>query len=267
MFPYEALTEFLRDLNVPVVVASLGINEKFKFESRARFARRLDSRLINFLKLLGKRSPFLGVRGFETARFLEQLGIESDVIGGPSMFRRSFQELKNLQTERDRLWRGAEGSGGVLATSEVGERLLRMANAVVRQDILDCGSTVIRNRNYLYPRNPEELEEAYRGQRLAFGSRMHGAIAALNEGLATSVTSSDARTTEMAKLIGLRRFHSKSGLERLTLERLFNETSHGIDPQRFTTASTKYWNFLHRAGLIKPNHREAPSRERGANLS
>ena len=110
-FPYEALTNLMRHLDVPVVVASLGIKEKFRFESSYRFARRLDSRLINFLKLLGKKSPFLGVRGFETARFLAQLGIESEVIGCPSMFRRSFEELKSLQNERDRLWPGAEVSG------------------------------------------------------------------------------------------------------------------------------------------------------------
>ena len=161
-FPYEALTELMRHLGVPVVVASLGINEKFRFESSYRFARQLDSRLINFLKLLGKKSPFLGVREFETAGFLAQLGIESEVIGCPSMFRRSFEELKSLQTERDRLWPGAEVSGGVIATSEIGERLLGRVNAVVRQDILGYGATESRNRNYLYPHNPEELEEVFR---------------------------------------------------------------------------------------------------------
>ena len=152
---------------------------------------------------------------------------------------------------------------------------LRRAKTAVRSHLSDFQASRIRHGCYVFTRNPEELEKVFEGQRLAFGSRMHGAIAALNEGLATSVTNNDSRTREMAKLIGLRRFLRNSDLERMTLESLFQETSRRIDPKHFATASTNYWNFLLRAGLtcpdqpemIEPNKEGRHRGESSANLS
>ncbi|WP_138756796.1 polysaccharide pyruvyl transferase family protein [Modestobacter altitudinis] len=242
-------------------------------------AERHNKNVFDFATAVLEKSTSLGVRGAFTKRYLESLGVPGDrvdVIGCPSLYTwgpglRVDKKFRPI-TRRSRISVNVDhrvaGMGAVVERNA--ELYPRLTSPV--QDSLSA-RTIIRGENQhpegkFDPRTPIHTEhplytskrmvyypnpwgwiESFKEQRFAFGSRLHGNIAALLAGTPAHLLAHDSRTVELAeyhriphtRISELETPPTAAELYWKSSFREFNE----LMPVRFQV----YLDFLHRNAL------------------
>ncbi|NLU67389.1 polysaccharide pyruvyl transferase family protein [Streptomyces sp. HNM0574] len=226
----DRLSQLIEQLRIPVVVLGVGAQAGADYDTAGISELRPSVR--RFMKAVLKRSESVGVRGEMTADYLRGLGFdEVEVIGCPSMFLHgdTFPELPAFDGRRKLTPKAriavnvSRGSSKVGPIAEIVEGTCRrypnlgyFAQNLTDAELLFWGDTshatgstkrmptlgthpLLRDGRPRVPIDPVTWIEELRGYDFAFGTRIHGNIAALLAGTPAVVLCHDSRTLELCR--------------------------------------------------------------------
>lgn len=243
----------LRDKNVRLAAIGLGIQGGID-ETSADIVGRLSKDTILALKILSDHSVSIGVRGEMTASVLEKLGIHNcKVIGCPSFYEPYRSGIKTEMNydaiDMERIVCGM--TPGIKGAHKVLELAYDAKNMFVLQAMVDLPLSMMENRNidqvHVDSRFPntrlsrEEIKlyikrygkifytrkswsEYLREQKISFawGSRFHGNMMALSNGIPALWVVHDARTKEMTEAMSLPYITCEALMEIRSVEELIH---------------------------------------------
>lgn len=220
---YEAnlikLTRLIERLRIPVVV--LGVGAQSDLDFRTTGLRRIEPAIRAFVGAVLDHGPSIGVRGAFTAEYLAGLGFRDvAVVGCPSIFLQGpglRVDKRSPSLTRDAKLTITVSPYVTAMDAIVAHHLDRYPGLrYVAQDIatLDrllwaatpfgAGSDRLlpAERTSMYV-DPWPWIEDLRDRDLVFGSRIHGAIAAILAGTPAFVLAHDSRTLELAEYLAI----------------------------------------------------------------
>lgn len=262
---YEGLVYFFKKIKIPIVVFSLGSNS---FDRNWQALQDgLNKNLVSLLKIISDNTVSFGVRGEYTLDILNKLGIKNaEVVGCPSY----FETGKNRVVQKPKL----KTDFRVLAGGHFEHINSRDINCVLQDEALFIKAIAFENERLLVNdfRNvnindghQKSILKAYLENRIAVfsdmekwkefnkdfdfyvGSRVHGAIMAINAGLPAIVTNGDSRAEEMCNLFGIT--INTSIASNCDLRELYESID--VEPlnQRYNSLYNNYLKWLNNNGL------------------
>lgn len=216
ILPFKQLKEMISKIKKPILVAGLGANSLAGYVPD--FHKLLDKELIDFLKFLSDRCVNIGIRGFYTAEVLHAIGIDNvTVIGCPSYYETGFDRVITKRDYSKYLH---------FATSSVNYGLETKSSAIFLQDcqvheadvikliafnekvqfpkeIADEITLRVSHRKYKCYSSINEWKNELKKYDLFIGTRVHGAMVALNSGLPVVVMNIDSRAREMCEYLNI----------------------------------------------------------------
>ena len=208
-FPFKGLSDFVRKIDKPILVADLGANSFNGYDSE--FHKKLDRELIDFLHVLSSCCKVIGLRGSYTQEVLHNLGVDNtSVIGCPSYY----------ETGRDRVLVKTVYSESLRIGTSSGAAMLGIG-PIYLQDMFE--GRIIKAMYYdeHYRLSWHELRLLDEGKYRFFasidrwkddiqksidfyiGARVHGSMIAMNSGVPAVVTNGDSRATEMCEYMNI----------------------------------------------------------------
>ena len=222
------MTRLIERLRIPVVILGVGAQANLRYEFDR--LRPMEPSIRAFVKAVLDRSPSIGVRGEATHDYLRSLGFRDvEVIGCPSMF--LYGQRLRVEKRAERL----EPDARVALT--VSPYVKRMGDVVMRhverypnlvyvaQDLdtlelllwgepkaaaaqtsklpLHLSHPMFRENRVRFYIDPWPWIADLRAFDFAFGTRIHGAIAAILAGTPAYVFAHDSRTLELARYFGI----------------------------------------------------------------
>jgi hypothetical protein len=227
-FHLSRLTRLIDRLRIPVVVLGVGIQSDTQL-SRERL-RPIERTVRSFVGAVLDRSPSIGVRGEFTHAYLESLGFRDvEIIGCPSMFRYGAQmQVEKKASQLDHRARLAvNATPGVPIMEELvrshserypgleyiaqdldtlalllwGEKA--SASEVASESQLDASGDLLDANRVRFFVDPSPWISHLRSFAFAFGTRIHGNIAALLAGTPAYVLAHDSRSLELARYFAI----------------------------------------------------------------
>lgn len=218
---YEGLADFFKKVKIPIVVFSLGSNS-FNGEYKD-LHNGVSKDLVNMLKVLSDKTSSFGVRGNYTLEVLNNLKItNAKVVGCPSYFETGRDRIIHKKNNSSDLKIVAGGYFENNRTKDVhyvlqDEKLFIKAIKFPAERILpsdfegfDPNNSYVRSllEAYIDKRmsvfsDIDKWKEFDRNFDFYIGTRVHGAIAAINSGLPAIITNKDSRAEEMSNLFGI----------------------------------------------------------------
>lgn len=213
------LSYIVSRIKIPIVVFSLGV--RTMNATPAEVAESLSPDAVKFFQLLASKAVSIGIRGGITAEVMDALGIRNySIVGCPTYFEagRARQVIKKkidedskvaglgvfankfitspeyiLQSELDLL----HALYDMRVSKYKGVELFSVAQRGFQISIL---AALLDRRVHFFPDMVKWKKFMKSGFHLAAGSRMHGAILALNVGCPVLITAGDMRAREMCSL-------------------------------------------------------------------
>lgn len=220
-FPFDEVTRIIEGLRIPLIVFSLGANSLKGYEKDLHL--KLSDSQVRFFKAISEKSVSLGVRGAYTAEVLSELGILNvTIVGCPSYFEAGLERrIRKLSLPSD-FKVIATGAFSNLDSQRLHYffqdeafflKLLYFPDAITEKDrdlllmrhpgYADCVLQAIDDERAQFHTNIDDWKRSVaRGFAFCAGSRIHGAIIAMNSGIPALVTNGDARAREMTELFG-----------------------------------------------------------------
>lgn len=214
------LTEVIRRLEIPVVVPGVGGQSKL---GESMSDPEVDEATRDFVNAVLDRSASIGVRGEQTAQYLQELGFPSssiDIIGCPSLFNHDGLHIERRIRRLQRTSRIALNITPVTGIEPlVKYHVDRYRNLTyIPQEHQELGMLLwgvdadssrpllpLNTRHQMYLRDqirffldPQRWREFMRTQHFVFGTRIHGTIAGLTVGTPSVLIAHDSRTKELA---------------------------------------------------------------------
>jgi len=264
----------IKKIKVPVVI--IGIGAQCETEYAIQELKSINDDVKELCEVVLEKSKSIGVRGDFTANYLNDLGVKSvDVIGCPSMFYfgAELPKPKPVDFNNPKLIAfhfspqspanfGASNAHVEAQLNAMLQFMLAQANAgctYVAQDTQELrqriwgikGVTLSRYAPELadiatiYPVDPHMWIQDLRQFDMAFGTRIHGAIAAILAGIPSIIFCHDSRTTELANYFGLPQIDITKILNKpLSAEELSVAMDKSTMHNCFSDRYQKYINFL-----------------------
>jgi len=222
------MTKLIKRLRIPVVILGVGAQSNLKYEFGN--LKRIEPAVRAFVSAVLDHGPGIGVRGELTQSYLHGLGFRDvEVIGCPSM----FMNGEDLRVEKPLAHLGTDARVSMSITptvkamgSIVTSHVQRYPNLTyVAQDLETLGKLLwgesSRTRNLADPIPIHLSHQLFREnhvrfyvepwpwiadmgkQDFAFGTRIHGNIAAILGGTPAFVFAHDSRTLELVRYFGI----------------------------------------------------------------
>lgn len=225
-----ACTEFLEKTDCPVTMAGLGAQGTAELNTPAKLVEALTPTKIAYFKMLSERAVSIGVRGEFTAECLAEMGVHNvRIIGCPSFYKHLNGVYPTLpaptldktqitvttgRPEESRLLE----MGIKLNSLWMMQMMTEMPKSAFENETispvwverrfpglnvsLEEYSHFLKNNSRMFFRL-EDWNNFYKeeGITFAFGSRFHGNMAAIRNGVPALWIVHDSRTTELAKAL------------------------------------------------------------------
>lgn len=291
-FDFGYMLNFLEKTRLPVTMIGVGAQTNDRTTSSP-----IHPNTLRLMKLVSERSAQIGVRGYYTAEVLAANGIHNvAVIGCPSLY---SQRTPTIRVESERLANiqhlAINLSRRVNRHSFHPDRMQALENKVlalalgkdstfIAQDELDELESAAKNTacpaqvaGYFGETDPVVVSDYFKGhtryfadieawsnfirtQDASIGTRFHGNLIALINGVPALMIIHDSRTMEMCTLMGIPSIHvSEIGLETMTVELLaerFASASFAQFESSYQALYRRYHTFLSLNGL--PHNLPAP---------
>ncbi|MFI9767501.1 polysaccharide pyruvyl transferase family protein [Streptomyces sp. NPDC052415] len=224
----DRLSTLIERLTIPVVV--FGVGAQATDDYTTEMLKPMEASVKRFARAVLDRSASIGVRGELTARYLRDHGVPDDgidIMGCPSMFLYGdrFPEIRATEiTAGSRLAINLSPNAipvgpvaGIAAHAHAHyPNLTYYAQNLVDAELLLWGDTtpesgfedpfplqlshaLLRENKVRMPLDPETWIDELRGYDFAYGTRIHGNIAALLAGTPAVVLTHDSRTLELCR--------------------------------------------------------------------
>lgn len=222
----DRLSTLIEQLRIPVIVFGVGAQAPDDYDTEQLGP--LAASVKRFARAVLDRSASIGVRGELTASYLRDLGFHDvDIIGCPSMFLYgdTFPEIRAAElTSSSRIALNlspdaipvGDISGIARHAWERYPDLTYYAQNLVDAELLLWGDTtpesgyddpfplqlshaLLRENKVRMPLDPATWIDELRGYDFAFGTRIHGNVAALLAGTPSVVLTHDSRTLELCR--------------------------------------------------------------------
>jgi hypothetical protein len=218
---YENLGDFFKKIKIPIVVFSLGSN---CFDGNYKNLHlNINQDLIKILRIISEKTVSFGVRGDTTKEVMENLGIYNvEVVGCPTYFEngksRIIKKEAKLNVSLKVLSGGYFESKGHDINYVLQDESLFIKNIfflkerILNDDLnfFDLNNRVhkvlyemLLNNKLFFFNNMDKWRNFDKNFDFYIGSRVHGAIMAINSGLPAIVTNGDSRAKEMCNLFGI----------------------------------------------------------------
>lgn len=280
----DQMSDCIERLNIPVTV--FGVGAQAVGEGDVRELAPLNASVKRFVAAVLERSSSIGVRGEFTAGFLKSLGFGSsqvEIIGCPSMFltdgvTKVPQRAPNLHANSRIALNLSPHVQGVRELAERHRRSYRQINYIA-QDSRDLRMMLQRD----WGAQPQDLNTApitpkdpifapstasfyldphtwirdMKSSDVAFGTRIHGNIAALLAGRPAFVLAHDSRTLELARYfeIPYRDVSGPDGVGWVSVAEIFDGADYAPMVKNHAGRLRATLAFLERNGL---HHSYAP---------
>ncbi len=267
------MVRLVQRLRIPVMVLGIGIQSDTRLSREALGP--IESTVRAFVDAVLERSPSIGVRGEFTHAYLESLGYrEVEVIGCPSMFR--YGPRMDVQKRVPQLEEASAIAVNATPGVAIMDELLRSHQqryaelTYIAQDIDSLALLALGERPPPHARSEATIPaiaELLRANRMryfvdpspwiaylrefafAFGTRIHGNIAALLAGTPAYVLAHDSRSLELARYFAIPHRLTDAVAATTDAAELYAEADYsrlnGEHPARFARVA----DFLHRHGL------------------
>ncbi len=267
------MVRLIQGLRIPVVVLGIGIQSDTRL-SREALAP-IEATVRSFVDAVLERSPSIGVRGEFTHSYLESLGYRDvDVIGCPSMFRYGPQmDVQKRVPELDE--RTALAVNATPSVAVMGELLRshqrRYANLTyIAQDLdslallalgerpaadrtaeatMPGAPELLRANRMRYFVDPSPWIASLRDVSFAFGTRIHGNIAALLAGTPAYVLAHDSRSLELARYFAIPHRLTDAVSATTDAAELYAEADYSQLNREHPARFARLADFLNRQGL------------------
>jgi hypothetical protein len=276
------LCDILEKTHIPVTVVGLGIqNDNNNIDN---FQASVSS--IRLAKILSQKSPLISVRGQVTKSYLQNLGIKNSIVTGcPSLYMR-LDDYKNSIDKRESIVIQSTRYGmskkflqedsinnslfaickkldaDMVLQSEIEEIMILVKQDSEARDISDNVLNYL-SELYGFERRSDFFDFLRQRCRVFFdvnhwsnflrdrygviGTRLHGAIIALNSGVPALLIPHDSRTSEMANFAGIPTLAASEAASLNTLEEAKEKLSHA-DVKKFQATRARngiiYRSFL-----------------------
>jgi hypothetical protein len=268
------MTKVIEGLKIPVVVLGGGLQARLPYNPRA--VRPQDEVVTAFMRAVLDRSPKVGVRGEYTLDYLNRLGFRDvEVIGCPSMFQHGLdmKVTKRVPSlDRDShismsITPRITAMGPILAShlgrypnlTYIGQemnllRLLLWGETYPQAEVpnalpVDPTHPIIREGKTRMWVDPWPWMDFLRTQHFAFGTRIHGNIAALLAGTPAFVFGHDTRTLELARYFAIPNRVMSEVPSDIDAAALYEEADYGAlhagHPERFA----RFFAYMEAHGL------------------
>jgi hypothetical protein len=218
---YENLGDFFKKIKIPIIVFSLGSN---CFDGNYKNLHlNINQDLIKILRIISEKTVSFGVRGDTTKEVMENLGIYNvEVVGCPTYFEngksRIIKKEAKLNVSLKVLSGGYFESKGHDINYILQDESLFIKNIfflkerILNDDLnfFDLNNRVhkvlyemLLNNKLFFFNNMDKWRNFDKNFDFYIGSRVHGAIMAINSGLPAIVTNGDSRAKEMCNLFGI----------------------------------------------------------------
>lgn len=218
------LTRVIESLNIPVTV--VGVGSQHPLDGDGEPNPSLDKDVKRFMSVVLDRSAKVGVRGEETAGYLERLGFGDEhveIIGCPSIFMNGMspavRPLDGQLTQNSSLAMSASPETSVMVpiVRNHAERFKRFRyipqnsvdlntmvwgepnpkpNAI--SELVHPDSSLHTNDQIRFPLDPKTWVNYLRDFDFVVGTRIHGSVAGILAGTPTLLLAHDSRTRELA---------------------------------------------------------------------
>ncbi|MEV0638205.1 polysaccharide pyruvyl transferase family protein [Streptomyces sp. NPDC050619] len=224
----DRLSTLIEQLTIPVVVFGVGAQAPADYDTA--WLKPMEASVKRFASAVLERSASIGVRGELTAGYLKGLGFRDsdvDIIGCPSMFLYgdTFPEIRATELSADsrialNLSPDAIPVGDISGIARHAwdryPHLTYYAQNTVDAELLLWGDTtpesgfedpfplqlshaLLRENKVRMPLDPATWIDELRGYDFAYGTRIHGNVAALLAGTPSVVLTHDSRTLELCR--------------------------------------------------------------------
>lgn len=270
----DALIRFMERTDCPITLAGLGAQNTPLLNTPGKLVRHLSETKKRCFKMLAERAVTLGIRGEFTAECLDLLGIHNyRIIGCPSLYKYmngSFPRLpppslKNVQITV------TPASPSETKILEMGYSLNAEWLMQMSTDLIQCTENAyVPDKAAIYNSFPEislslhdlssyittkgkafwtidDWNHYYQSHHLsfAFGSRFHGNISALRNGIPALWITHDSRTAELIQALYLPHITQEKFMHEIkNPEQLLGYCDYSHFYQNYPALLTNYIDFL-----------------------
>lgn len=268
------MSQLIKRLRIPVVILGVGAQSNVKYELDR--LKSIEPAVRAFVSAVLDRAPTIGVRGELTFAYLEGLGFRDvEVIGCPSMF--LYGEDLRVEKQPPELGRDARISLNVSPYVKAMGRIVmshadRYPNLTyVAQDLdtldlllwgepaqtatesspipIHLSHPLFRQNRVRFYVEPWPWIADLRGFDFAFGTRIHGNIAAILAGTPAYVFAHDSRTLELARYFGIPHRLMSQAPPDVDAADLYAEADYGELNRGHASRFETFRAFLRRHGL------------------
>lgn len=241
---HESIIELIDKIEVPICTMSLGANSLGL--SAEELSRNIDIKTQTLLKKISKKGGKFGVRGEYTADVLFHLGIKNaEVVGCPTWFETGAERV---------LKRNEVDEPSILYSSPYHKKLgffTADAPAILQDEWEDINkiyfekNSLHKNEDYFFTsmRNWKDYVKKFD---FVAGTRVHGAILAINAGVPAIITSGDMRSKEMCDLFCIPRY---PGVDLSDIKNYFDTYDSDSINYKYGILYKKFKEFVSYCGL------------------
>lgn len=272
---FERFVKFFDEIDNPITFCGLGAQSTKELNTPKKLVNSLLPIQIEFFKKLSERSVAIGVRGEFTADCLEQMGITNvRIIGCPSFYRYldgQYPEIKKPTkdyvqvtytpgtVERSKILKLGLKNKCAWVVQEMGE-FPKTITICSRENIspiwlarkvpmLFFDGTKVLNYSKDYSKifwDVNEWNKFYAENEIsfAFGTRFHGNMAALRNGVPALWVTHDSRTKELAEFLKLPNISIKDFSKINSIEEMFDYCDYSNLRSNYKKMCENYISYL-----------------------
>lgn len=257
--PFEQLNPFLKKIKKPLIITGLGANSFGGFDNHLH--EKISKELKKFLNIISDRCESIGIRGAYTQEILGNLGITNvSPVGCPSFFETGKNRIihkKPYASDFKIAFSSPYYHNNIIKSPyyilQDEQELMKIIHFDIKEEFLklnipfEVNPESLINNKYRMFSNIDEWKEHLKNFDFVFGTRMHGAIVAINSGTPAVVMNSDSRAREMSELFKIP--YMPELLNETDISKIYEKADYSIMNNEYNKLYDNFINWLEINGV------------------
>ena len=240
---FTLINKFLEKIHIPIVVFGCGSNT-FNYSNRFSIINELCEEQILFCKILSLKSKYISLRGEYTAKIFDDLNIKNYILCGcPSYYIHGMNRLSIYK----------KNISNIVVTGNFNPHVVNVEKYNITYFLQDINEVNLigKSDKYFFSSKLDELNNFFKDKDFVIGTRVHGTIIALNNGIPAICMNQDTRAQEMCKLFNIPHINNYTFV---TIEELYQNINFDIYNNNYSELYNKFLDFLQKNN-IDPNNK------------